>query len=135
MRRATDLIATLTLALTAAALVRAFVFTVYTVPDRSLEPQLRRGRHAVVGRLATRPPRRGDIIAVDLGGTRYLGRVTLTPGDTLSTPGGRRYVLPDIARCPRCGSEHPRNYLVTIGRGRTLVHETHVTGRVIASLP
>ncbi len=132
MKKAIGIIITAVIAAAAALAVRTCILTVYAVPDNTLEPELHRGQRVLLCRLAKEHPQKGDIVIVDMGSSDFIGRIVMTPGDTLtSNDGKRRYVIPDIRRCPHCGCDHPRNYLVKIGRHHTLVHETHVMGKCI----
>lgn len=135
MRKTLLTLATLVVALAIAFAVRAYVVTICTVPDATFTPTLHKGQPLVVSRIATRRPHKGDIIVFAQDGAEYLGRIALLPGDTLTLADSRRYVIPNIARCPHCGSDHPRNYLVATGGSHTLVHETHVAGRMLFALP
>lgn len=55
------------------------------VIGKSMEPTLRNGQLVLIDRQYYRehPIRRGDIVAIDLGGTVYVKRVYAVPGDTV----------------------------------------------------
>lgn len=135
---------------------RALVFTIYTVPDASLEPRLRTGDRVVVNRwsyglrtggngyfhysrLFASPVQRGDLIAFNIpqdstGNIASLpvaiGQVKAIPGDTI-TIDSLQYVIPQGCRICQC-SQHDQ---LLVGNGndalQVLVPETHVIGKVI----
>lgn len=128
---------------------RALAFTIYTVPDKSLEPQLLRGDRVMVNRwsyglrtggssffrysrVMRRPVRKGDFIAFDspdsLNSCVVLGRVCAVPGDTI-TAYGKAFVIP--ADCQLCEYAVRSHYLVhsAAGRSQLLVPERNIIGR------
>lgn len=135
MRQTLRTIAILALALAAALAARHWLIATCTVPDGTLQPRLHQGQWVVLSKLAPTKPRKGDIVLFDGDSTSYLGRIELCPGDTLTLGDTLHYVIPDIKRCPHCGSTHPRNYLVSSGQRQTLVHETHISARLLLALP
>lgn len=109
--------------------IRAFVFAVYVVPDETLRPALRKGDRVVVNKIDRAAPKRGEVIVFDDAGTEYIGLVENMPGDTVALGKSGRYVIPNWHRCPKCGSDHCRNYLVRVSGKLMLVHETKITGK------
>ena len=97
---------------------RALVFTIYTVPDSTMEPTFKAGDRVMVnrwsyglrtgddglfsyGRLCRQPIDKGDWLAVDDSlGRVVIGRCTAVPGDTIVYK-GRREVVPGRFNCSR----------------------------------
>ena len=106
--------------------VRAFAFTIYTVPDTSLQPQLRKGERIVVNRLSHVPYRKGDIIVFEDSTTSYIGIITALPGDTIRI-GKALYRIPPhcVCRCPGC-----QFFLVKYEHTRRLICRRTIVGPV-----
>jgi len=128
----------LVLALLLAWAVRTFAFTVFTVPQGGLPPQLEEGDRVIVNRVDCDNFGRGDIIVfVDsvviqrrkiISEAYYIGRIEKMPGDTI-TLDTLRYVIPTEC-CKRCGCKDCRFYLVrTSRRGQQLVHKHQMIGK------
>ena len=119
---------------------RALVFTIYTVPDSTMEPTFKAGDRVMVnrwsyglrtgddglfsyGRLCRQPIDKGDWLAVDDSlGRVVIGRCTAVPGDTIRLQ-ERTFIVP--GRTTTCA--HHDYYLVDpIG----LVREQQIIGRV-----
>jgi hypothetical protein len=47
------------------------------------------------------------------------------PGDTVNIK-GKEYLLP--TRCPLCGSNHHRYYMISVGKQETLIHQGDIIG-------
>ncbi len=142
MKATAKFILALVLALLLAWAVRTYVFTVFTVPQGGLPPQLEEGNRVIVNRMDCDNFGRGDIIvfadsvviqrknqrrkiALDVF---YVGRIEKMPGDTI-TVDTLRYVIPTVC-CKRCGCKDCRFYLVrTSRRGQQLVHKHQMIGR------
>lgn len=106
--------------------VRAYAFTIFTVPDETLEPVLRKGDRILVNRLTRSDLKRGEVVLL---GQRQqaLGQVMALPGDTITVK-GEKYVIPNHcdANC-HCGT--CQYLLLRIGRRPTLVRRGDVAGK------
>ena len=140
MRSTLKFIVALAVAFAAMLLFRALVFTIYTVPGSTLEPDFKAGGRVMVnrwsyglrtagsplfpyGRLCRQPVDRGDLIAVDDDEGRVLiGRCTALPGDTVSYDGHDAVIVPGRASCARF------DYYDVEPIG--LVSEEHIIGRI-----
>ncbi len=142
MKATAKFILALVLALLLAWAVRTYVFTVFTVPQGGLPPQLGEGNRVIVNRMDCDNFGRGDIIVfadsvvIQRKNQRrkialevcYVGRIEKMPGDTI-TVDTLRYVIPTVC-CKRCGCKDCRFYLVrTSRRGQQLVHKHQMIGR------
>ncbi len=142
MKATAKFILALVLALLLAWAVRTYVFTVFTVPQGGLPPQLEEGNRVIVNRMDCDNFGRGDIIVfadsvvIQRKNQRrkitldvfYVGRIEKMPGDTI-TVDTLRYVIPTVC-CKRCGCKDCRFYLVrTSRRGQQLVHKHQMIGR------
>jgi len=118
---------------------RALVFTIYTVPGSTLEPDFKAGDRVMVnrwsyglrtggsglfsyGRLCCQPVSKGDLIAIDdTAGNVLIGRCTALPGDTIQLQ-KRTIIVPGKQNCAR----HDYYHIQSIG----LVREEQIIGRV-----
>lgn len=118
---------------------RALIFTIYTVPGSTLEPDFKAGDRVMVnrwsyglrtggdglfsyGRLCSQPVSKGDIVAVnDSAGNVLIGRCTALPGDTIQLQ-QRTVVVPGKKSCAR----HDYYHIGAVG----LVREEQIIGRV-----
>lgn len=125
MRNALKFVLALIVAVALMLAVRAFVFTVYTVPS-DLTEQFRKGDRVAVNLLQRAPFRRGDVIVFG-DSIRMIGRIRAVPGDTLSY-GRNRYVIPRRC-CTRCPCPDCHLYLVNTGTSELLVHKRQIRGR------
>lgn len=131
MRKVLGYIIPVVLAVVLMLVFRAHVLTIYIMPDNRLAPLCGKGAWVVLNRLDKSHLHHGVAIAFrDSSGTEHIGRVQKIPGDTLQLGDTALFVIPSWHRCPRCGSERCRNFLVDLGEGRTLIHESNVSGRV-----
>lgn len=123
----------------AVIVVRAYAFTIYTVPS-DISPVLRKGDRVMVNKVDTASYHRGDLLVFDalakqlttpdgraLPTQNYVGQVTALPGDTI-TLHGQRYLIPLIC-CRKCGCIDCKLYLVNTGGHSMLVHKHQVIGR------
>lgn len=97
---------------------RALVFTIYTGPGPTLEPQFKAGDRVMVnrwsyglrtggeglfsyGRICQQPIAKGDWVAVDDStGNVFIGQCTALPGDTVKWQ-SRTLVVPSKKNCAR----------------------------------
>ena len=129
MRRALHLTAALAVAVAAALLLRAYVITLYVVPDASLGKPWQQGERAVGVKVCMPQPGRGDAVVYRFNGSDHMGRIVALPGDTVSID-ARRYRIPPFLSCPLCGSGHCRRYLIDTAGARVLLHEEHIVARL-----
>ena len=132
-------LAALTVAFVIMLTFRALVFTIYTVPNSTLEPTFKKGDRVLVnrwsyglrtgggglfsyGRLWHQPVNKGDMVAVDDSvGHVLIGRCTALPGDTVVWQ-NRLLVIPGKVNCAR----HDYYNIDPLG----LVCEERIIGRV-----
>ena len=106
--------------------VRAYVFTIFTVPDASLQPALRQGDRILVNKWTRADFKAGDIVLFSRHGQR-LGRIVAVPGDTIEAY-GNEYLIPkachEHCQCGTC-----RYYLLHAGPSRILVQQEDIIGK------
>lgn len=129
MRRALHLTAAIAAAVAATLLLRAYVITLYVVPDASLGSPWRQGERAVGLKVCAPAPGRGDAVVYRYRGSDHMGRVVALPGDTV-TIGRLIYRIPPFLKCPLCGSDRCRRYLIDTAGARVLLHEQHIVARL-----
>lgn len=109
--------------------IRAYVLTLYTVPDDSFAPSVRQGQRVAVGRLWHTPLRKGQLVVFRDDSTQTLGRIEGVPGDCLRV-GGRLYRLYGARPCDLCGAGHEYFYYLVGGQGwHRLVSHYDIIGR------
>ena len=142
MKATAKFILALVLALLLAWAVRTFAFTVFSVPQGGLPPQLEEGNRVIVNRIDCDYFDHGDVVVFSdsvvfqrksqrrkiATEAYYIGRIEKLPGDTIRLD-SVRYVIPDVC-CKRCGCKDCRFYLVrTSGGGQQLVHKHQMIGK------
>lgn len=105
--------------------MRAYMFTIYTVPS-DISGMLRRGDRVMVNRLSHADLRVGDWVVFNKGES-FIGRVEALPGDTMRV-GGRLYAIP-MKCCDRCLCPDCKLYLLNLGPSRTLVYKHQMVGK------
>ncbi|MFQ7112963.1 S26 family signal peptidase [Hallella bergensis] len=125
MKQAIKALSALGVALVIVLAVRAYAFTVYTVPT-DISQTLRRGDRVVVNRLSHVELRKGELVVFRRRGD-VIGKVEAVPGDTVRI-GSRLYLVPWRC-CPKCKCNDCRLYLVNLGQGWTLVYQHQMVGR------
>ncbi len=117
------------MALLLAWAIRTYAFTVFSVPQGGLPPQLKEGNRVIVNRIDCDRFNRGEIVvfADSMAVDYFIGTVDNLPGDTV-TLDTVRYVIPMIC-CKRCGCKDCRYYLVKTSSGRQLVHKHQIIGK------
>ena len=113
-------------------LVRAYVFTPFTVTDQDVFPELRKGDRVLVNRLSCDNFKRGEYVIFG-DSIYYIGRIVLIPKDTIVYHGGK-YVIPNQC-CKICDCEACKSYLVTTGNAKLLVRQHRIVGRVYRIFP
>ena len=134
--------------------IRTYAFTVFTVPEGGLPPQLKEGNRVIVNRIDCDVFKRGETVvfadsiemeshtvvssytgkAVELAHSYttweeeyFIGCIVGMPGDTIQIR-ANRYVIPAVC-CERCGCKDCRYYLVRTSRGKQLVHKHQIQGK------
>ena len=125
MKQALKALSALGIALVIVLAVRAYAFTVYTVPT-DISQTLRRGDRVVVNRLSHVELRKGELVVFRRRGD-VIGKVEAVPGDTVRI-GSRLYLVPWRC-CPKCKCNDCKLYLVNLGQGWTLVYQHQMVGR------
>lgn len=128
MRKLLKFIIATIVAVAAVVAIRTFAFTLSTVKQGGVYPQLRAGDVVLVNRLATGKCQKGDLVVFDSRAPR-IGRVDALPGDTVPV-NGKRYRIPLIC-CTRCGCNDCQLYLVTLDSQQILVHRHQLIGKAI----
>ncbi len=124
MKQALKAIFLLVAALLVVLAVRAYLFTIYTVPA-DVDSELIRGDRVMVNRLSHAVLDRGDLVVFEQGAD-VIGRIEAMPGDTLSLE-GHQFRIPTRC-CDRCVAPDCRLYLVSMGRAKTLVYKHQMVG-------
>lgn len=106
--------------------VRAYVATLYTVPDGSLAPYLNRGDRVLVNRLQRQSIAKGDLVVFS-DSNSYIGRVLAVPGDTIDWA-GERFLIPRQCH-PNCHCGECHIFLVDMGQGKALVSRGDIQGK------
>ena len=138
MKTTAKFIASLALALLLAFVVRAYAFTVFSVPQGGLPPKLKAGNRVIVNRLDCDKFRRGETIifsdslkpASPKGQPQevyFIGMIESLPGDTMKLDTAS-YIIPTVC-CKRCQCKDCRYYLVRTSQGRQLVHKHQMIGK------
>ena len=140
MRSTLKFLAALAVAFIAMLSFRALVFTIYTVPGSSLEPDLMAGDRVMVnrwsyglrtggdglfsyGRLCRQNAKKGELVAIDdSAGNVMIGRLTALPGDTIRWQ-ERTVIVPGKVNC----AKHDYYRIEQLG----LVREEQIIGRVV----
>ena len=129
--------------------VRTYVFTICSVPQGGLPPQLKAGNRVIVNRIDCDFFNRGEIVVYadsvalpihnqSLNQGRnprfkrviveyFIGQIEKLPGDTLRI-GKASYIIP-MECCKRCGCKDCRFYLLKTPAGEQLVHKHQMIGK------
>lgn len=107
--------------------VRAFAFTVYSVPADRLVRDYRQGDRVIVNKLERAEFAKGDNIIFTDSTTDYLGTVVAIPGDTIYYK-GKLYLIPQSC-CEHCPSPDCKYYLVESSGERQLIHKHLFIGK------
>ena len=114
--------------------IRAYVFTIYTVPDTSLQPTLYKGDRVMVNRLERVRLQRGDIVVYQDGHDEFIGRITAVPGDTI-TLSGQTYQIPLRCLCSTCTCHSCNIYFVSQNGLLSLITHDAIIGRPFRLFP
>ena len=125
MRQALKSLLALLVAATVMMVIRAYVFTIYTVPVR-LDDNVGKGDRVGVLHWLCSSPDSGDIVVY--GDTvKTIGRIKAMPGDSITVK-GTRYRIPEQC-CKRCKSTDCHTFLIDTGHGETLIQKHEVLGK------
>ena len=125
MKQALKFLVALCVAIVILFAVRAYAFTIYTVPA-DLASVLRKGDRVLVNRMARDSFSRGDLVVFQRQGA-HVGRIVNLPGDTVVLQGAT-YVVPSVC-CTRCGCDDRRFYIVSLGVENMVIHTHELMGR------
>ena len=125
MKQALKFLVALCVAIVILFAVRAYAFTIYTVPA-DLASVLRKGDRVLVNRMARDSFSRGDLVVFQRQGA-HVGRIVNLPGDTVVLQGAT-YVVPSVC-CTRCGCEDFSFYIVSLGAENIVIHTHELMGR------
>ena len=106
--------------------IRAYAFTIFTVPNETLKPALKEGDRVVVNRLSRAHFNVGDVVLVDRT-RQILGRIIAVPGDTITIKGDK-YLIPKICH-EKCQCACCHYYLLGVGNRQVLVQQGDIIGR------
>ena len=125
MKQALKFLVALCVAIVILFAVRAYAFTIYTVPA-DLASVLKKGDRVLVNRMARDSFSRGDLVVFQRQGA-HVGRIVNLPGDTVVLQGAT-YVVPSVC-CMRCGCDDCRFYIVSLGAENMVIHTHELMGR------
>lgn len=125
MKQALKFLVALCVAIVILFAVRAYAFTIYTVPA-DLASVLRKGDRVLVNRMARDSFSRGDLVVFQRQGA-HVARIINLPGDTVVLQGAT-YVVPSVC-CTRCGCDDCRFYIVSLGVENMVIHTHELMGR------
>ena len=125
MKQALKFLVALCVAIVILFAVRAYAFTIYTVPA-DLASVLRKGDRVLVNRMARDSFSRGDLVVFQRQGA-HVGRIVNLPGDTVVLQGAT-YVVSSVC-CTRCGCDDCRFYIVSLGVENMVIHTHELMGR------
>lgn len=119
-----------TLALLVATLtmlaIRAYAFTIFTVPDDGLRPLFDKGDRLIVNRLSREHFMPGDVVVYGEN-DKLAGEIVALPGDTVVI-GTTRYLVPTQC-CRRCRCKDCQTYIIKVGTQRQTIRQHDIVGR------
>ncbi|GAA6530523.1 MAG: S26 family signal peptidase [Prevotella sp.] len=107
--------------------VRAWAFTIFSVPDSSYAPEFRKGDRWIVNRLDCTNLHKGDDLVFRQDSVSYPGRLVALPGDTVIWHGVRYRIpvtFPHCCDCPYCDY-----YMLQVGKRKVLVCRYQLIGK------
>ncbi len=113
--------------------IRTYAFTIYTVSDAALSPDLDINNRVLVNKLSRKNFVKGSLM-VFRSDADYIGRVTSLPGDTIEI-GGERYVLPNTCGCRDCKCVEGNCYIVDMGKRKSVVRYHDIIGKAYRIFP
>ena len=105
--------------------IRAYVFTIYTVPE-NVDNRILKGDRVGVLHWLCSEVERGDVIVFG-DSIKLIGRVKAVPGDSVDV-NGEKYIIPHQC-CHRCKSTDCHTYLINIGKAEMLVQKHDMLGK------
>lgn len=107
--------------------IRAFAFTVYSVPADNIVKDYRQGDRVIVNRLARTAFNKGDHIVFTDSVDNFVGTIVALPGDTIAY-NRECYVIP-MSCCERCPCPDCKYYLVESSGEQHLIHKHLFVGK------
>lgn len=108
--------------------IRAYVFTIYTVPV-DIDIDIKKGDRVGVFHWLCSDLQRGDVVVFGSNNnTKNIGRIKAIPGDSV-TVNGIRYVIPKQC-CSRCNSSDCHTFMLDMGAADVLVQKHEMLGKV-----
>lgn len=107
--------------------VRAWAFTIFSVPDSGYAPVFRKGDRWIVNRLDSTAPKVGDCLVFRKGSGYYPAQVMAVPGDTIRYR-GNSYRIP-VHACKGCSCGDCQCYLLQVGSRSLLVCRHQFVGK------
>lgn len=106
--------------------VRAYVVTIFTVPNDTLKPTLQKGDRIMVYKRSCADLKVGNVVLFDEA-QPLLGKVIAVPGDTINVQ-GTIYRIPAI-RQKHCPCSYCSYYLIGIGHKQMLIQRCNIVGK------
>ncbi len=113
--------------------IRTYAFTIYTVNDSSLKPELEEHNRVLVNKLSRNNFVKGDLLVFH-SDADYIGKVTSLPGDTIVI-GRDRYILPNTCGCKDCQCVEHNCYVVDMGKKKHVVTYHDIIGKAYRLFP
>lgn len=105
--------------------IRAYVFTIYTVPV-DVGNDIKKGNRVGALHWLCSDLRRGDVVVFGKD-TKNIGRIKAIPGDSVLVK-GTRYIIPRQC-CNRCNSSDCHTYMLDVGNAELLVQKHEMLGK------
>ena len=113
--------------------IRTYAFTIYTVSDAGLSPDLDINNRVLVNKLSKKDFAKGSLMVFHTDAD-YIGRVSSLPGDTIEI-GADRYVLPNTCGCRDCKCVEGNCYIVDMGKRKSVVRYHDIIGKAYRIFP
>lgn len=105
--------------------IRAYVFTIYTVPV-NVDNHIHRGDRVGVLHWLCSDIEQGDVVVFG-DSIKQIGKIKAVPGDSVVV-NGEKYLIPHQC-CHRCKSTDCHTYLLNVGTTEMLVQKHDVLGK------
>ncbi|PNP96534.1 signal peptidase I [Hoylesella timonensis] len=106
--------------------IRAYLFTIFIVPNEELRPALQKGDRVLVNRLSHTHFSKGDVVLFRFK-QEALGRIIAIPGDTIVVK-GEQYQIPNYCH-GSCTCGECQFVLVSNGQQHALVRQGDIIGK------